>query len=813
MTAAAPMPVCTFCGGPLEAHQGRITCADCGQAPRGQSLVEPGSQATVPATPLSAPPAIPRLQTVSQSASMGSGRASQRATAVAKRLESMHVRTNATRSVFEHNGGLRLHHPNTHRRAGSQSVSLAVLGCNLVEVAPQAPVDPLLNLKSREQVSIPVSARYCTHDACLGDPQTPLDPQRPDPDPTTGEPYHVPVKLQEDRGFCEWCGTPYRFVPELQSGDVIDQQYAIKGYLARGGFGIIYVAWDLRVGRYVVLKGVANASDPVAMRAAVEEKRHLAGLDHPNIVKIYNFVEHHGVSYLVMQYIGGCTLKTLRRERFEAGLGPLPVPVALAYMHRILNAFQYLHQRGLVYRDCKIDNIMAMGDDVVLIDLGAVVSQQRQDGDLIFTTGYNPLETVPVDLTTGHNCFDEPAGFSEVSDYHTIMRTLAVLTVDFKYQQEPYLYDLPTPEEEPLFQHYPSFYRLLLKGTRRHPAERFQNIQEMAAHMVGVMREVVCLERQQPMQVDSPWFHVEIFTGATAPSYRTLPALKMDMRDRAAGLLLTITEPDPERHVDLLRSVLIQYPQSPEVALRMARVLIDLRQYAEAEQHLTTVANANPFEWRVLWCRMLMHMARGDFKLARELAETIYGDMPGELSPKLALAYAAEQDGDRTSAMTLYNVVSLCDAAAPSAAFGLARLLEGLKERDGAVVAYQRVPPSSIAYTAAQIALARTLIRLDPQVDTLREAAQALEALPQEGYECHRVQADVLIAAAQRLEHKAFAADPKVRLFGIPLEARALRLAAEHALRRAATAVQRRDPGQHYQLVLEANRQRPLTLL
>lgn len=857
------MPVCTFCHGPLEAQQGRVACADCGQVPGGQALVTPGSHASAAVAPLPAPAArtgetcadcggrlvrqsgqlvcedcgaapvgvslltpapssaVSRTATPtrqpaspSQAASTGYSRASQRTASVAKRLESLHMRTSTSRSVFDRNGGLRSATPNTRRRAGSQSLALAVLGCNLVEVAPQAPVDPLLDLKTREQVSMPLTERYCQNTACLGDPTTPLDPQRPDPDPTTKARYHLPVKLSEDQGFCEWCGTPYRFTPELQPGDVVDRQYEIKGYLARGGFGIVYVAWDQRVGRYVVLKGVANASDPVAMRAAVEEKRHLANLDHPNIVKIYNFVEHRGINYLVMQYIGGRTFKTLRRERLEAGEGPLPVPVALAYMHRILNAFQYLHQRGLVYRDCKIDNIMAVGDDVMLIDLGAVVPEQRQGGDIIFTAGYNPVETVPVDLHTGHNCFDEPAGFSIRSDYYTLMRTLAVLTVDFRFQREPYLYELPTPDEEPLFRQYPSLYRLLLKGTRRHPAERFQSIQEMADQMVGVLREIVCLERQQPMQVDSPWFHVQTFTGATTVSYRALPALKMDPQDKAAGLLTAVlTEAEPERLADLLQAVLVQYPQSVEVALRMARVLIDLQRYAEAEQHLSRVARTDPFEWRVLWYLMLMHMAQGEWKAARELAETIYGDIPGELMPKLAMAYSAEQEGDRESAMALYHVISLCDTMTPAAAFGLARLLEAAQDREGAVVAYQRVPANSIAYTAAQMARARTLTRLAPSVAALREAAQTLEALPGEGYELHRVKADVLLTAAQHLERGALAPDTQVQLLGVPLEGQALRRAAERTLRLAAATIKDRDPRQHYQLVLEANRQRPFTWL
>lgn len=855
------MQVCTFCHGPLETQQGRLVCADCGQVPQAPALGVSGSQAAVAvatvavptaqgeercadcgggvvqqggqrvcadcgAVPVSSalraptPTATVRAATPSQrrasssrAVSSSGSRASQRATSVSKRLESLHMRTSATRSVFERNGGLRLAKPSTRRRSGSQSLSLAVLGCNIVEVAPQAPVDPLQDLKTRAQVSVPLAERYCVNPVCLGDPSTPLDRQRPDPDPATGERYHLPVQLQEDAGFCEWCGTAYRFTPELNPGDVVDRQYEIKGYLARGGFGIIYVAWDQRVGRYVVLKGVANASDPVAMRSAVEEKRQLAGLDHPNIVKIYNFVEHNGVNYLVMQYIGGRTLKALRRERLEAGQGPLPVPQALAYIHRILNAFQYLHQRGLVYRDCKIDNIMAMDDDVILIDLGAVVPQQRQEGDIIFTPGYNPVETVPVDEQTGHNCFDEPAGFSERSDYHTLMRTLAVLTVDFKFQHERYLYDLPTPDEEPLFQRYPSFYRLLLKGTRRHPAERFQSIQEMAEQIVGVMREIVCLEQQRPMPVESSWFHVTTFTGATALSYRALPTLKMDMYDKAAGLLSALTEADAERLLDLLQAVLIQYPQSAEVALRMARTYIELQRYAEAEQMLSRVASTDPFDWRVLWHLMLLHMAQGEWKAARELAETIYGDLPGELMPKLALAYAAEQEGDRESAVALYHLVSLCDTLTPFAAFGLARLLEATKDRDGAVVAYQRVPPSSIAYTAAQLALARTLTRLDPSRESLQEAAQTLEALSGEGYEFQRGKADVLIAAAQRLENGAFTVDRQTTLLGAPLEPQALRLAAERALRLAAAAIKGRDAKQHYQLILEANRQRPLTLV
>ena len=94
-------------------------------------------------------------------------------------------------------------------------------------------------------------------------------------------------------GFCGQCGTTYSFTPKLIAGDLVDGQYEVLGCLAHGGLGWIYLARDLKVSnRWVVLKGLLDTGDSDAMAAAVAERRFLAEVEHPNIVKIHNFAEH-----------------------------------------------------------------------------------------------------------------------------------------------------------------------------------------------------------------------------------------------------------------------------------------------------------------------------------------------------------------------------------------------------------------------------------------------------------------------------------------------------------------------------------------
>ncbi|NJR75866.1 MAG: protein kinase, partial [Scytonema sp. CRU_2_7] len=365
--------------------------------------------------------------------------------------------------------------------------------------------------------------------------------------------------LRREKGFCSKCGQKYSFVPSLNPGDLVVGQYEVKGAIAYGGLGWIYLGFDKTLSRYVVLKGLLNTEDAASAAVAVAERQFLAAVKHANIVGIYNFVNHGTEGFIVMEYVGGKTLKEIRKSR-----GTLPVAEAIAYIHRILSAFAYLHSLGMVYCDFKPDNIMVEGGDVKLIDLGGVRRIDDLDGDIYGTVGYSAPEA--------------GEGPTAVSDLFTIGRTLAVLLTDIKGFSKEHLYTLPSPQEEPLFAQQESLYRFLIKATAENPDDRFQSADEMADQLLGVLREVVAIETNIPRPASSHLLSGDMlamtYSGSLEPikpEYQQLPLPILDANDAGFNAVLNASAiADPVKRAVSLDVVVKQFPNSSEALLRLA---------------------------------------------------------------------------------------------------------------------------------------------------------------------------------------------------------------------------------------------------
>ncbi|GHJ37561.1 serine/threonine protein kinase [Streptomyces sp. TS71-3] len=307
-------------------------------------------------------------------------------------------------------------------------------------------------------------------------------------------------------GFCTKCGHPYSFVPKLQPGDIVHGQYEVAGCLAHGGLGWIYLAVDRAVSdRWVVLKGLLDTGDQDAMAAAISERRFLAEIEHSNIVRIYNFVEHLDQrtgsmdGYIVMEYVGGKSLKEIAngRRTTDGRRDPLPVEQACAYGIETLEALGHLHSRNLLYCDFKVDNAIQTEDQLKLIDMGAVRRMDDEESAIFGTVGYQAPEVAEV-------------GPSVASDLYTVARTLAVLTFDFQGYTNVFVDSLPDPDNIDVFRDYESFYRLLVRATDPDPARRFASAEEMAEQLTGVLREVVALQTGRPRPALSTLFGPEL---------------------------------------------------------------------------------------------------------------------------------------------------------------------------------------------------------------------------------------------------------------------------------------------------------------
>jgi serine/threonine-protein kinase PknG len=635
-------------------------------------------------------------------------------------------------------------------------------------------------------------------------------------------------------GFCPNCRTRYSFSPKLVPGELVAGQYEVLGCLAHGGLGWIYLAKDHNVSdRWVVLKGLLNTGDADAMEAAVAEGRFLAQLEHPNIVRIYNFVHHasrrdgEAAGYIVMEYVGGKSLKQIRLDARQHG-GAVPIAHALAYALEILPAFGYLHDRGLVYCDFKPDNIIQTEEQLKLIDMGGV-RYINDDGPIYGTVGYQAPEI-------------EDEGPSPSSDLYTVGRTLAVLTFDFAGFQQQYRFQLP--DNEPLLTQQGSFARLLRRATHRHPARRFQSAGEMAEQLTGVLREVLSAADGQPRPAFSGLFSPELRAigtdlspaGANGNGALTvlpppaaeviagLPAPLADGTDPAAGYLATLAGLEAAQQAQKLLgavtgdgSVAPGVAESPETRLALVRALIVTGDLDSAKASLADLSSSPLADWRVAWYGGLCELAGGKPDRARAAFSAVYDELPGELAPKLALAFAAEAAGDLPAARYFFQLVWTVDRSYVSAGFGTARAYLASGDRVSAIAAVAAVPETSSHHAAAQIAAVRLLVAggAGLSVADLHQADQRLGRLSLDDNDPrrHQLAVEILRAALDWVSdgtatpQRAGAQAAAERILGYEANERALRFGLERGYRALATLL----PERRTELVDMANSVRPRT--
>ncbi|MER7836446.1 tetratricopeptide repeat protein [Streptomyces sp. NPDC096040] len=723
------------------------------------------------------------------------------------------------------------------------------LGAGLVTV-PQVP-KPDPRAMVLENPEVPERKRFCSRSDC----GAPVGRGRGD-------------RPGRTEGFCTKCGNPYSFVPKLKAADVVHGQYEVVGCIAHGGLGWIYLAVDRAVSdRWVVLKGLLDTGDQDAMAAAISERRFLAEIEHANIVRIYNFVEHLDQrtgsldGYIVMEYVGGKSLKEIANDRRtpEGRRDPLPVEQACAYGIEALEALAHLHSRNLLYCDFKVDNAIQTEDQLKLIDMGAVRRMDDDESAIYGTVGYQAPEVAE-------------AGPSVASDLYTVGRTLAVLTFDFQGYTTVFVDSLPDPDNIEVFRQYESFYRLLVRATDPDPARRFASAQEMAEQLTGVLREVVSVQTGKARPALSTLFGPEVKVtdaelfpkldgevsrlGARAVASRTLaleppgaaeapanggapasPALVRPVPTPAAALALPVPLVDPNDpnagflagltttgagEVSLIGALAAAPTQSVETRLRQIRARLENGDFEAALSTLGRLEDEQPDDWRVVWYRGVTALVTGDFEGAALSFDAIYDAFPGETAPKLALGLCAEVLGQLDNAAEYYRLVWATDPSFVSSAFGLARVQLAAGDRRAAVRTLESVPEASIHYTAARVAAVRARLRHrtatpddTPFLEDLTAAAGQIEALDAYGLDPARreqLSAEVLGCALDWILSGGQGVQPAVSgrvLLGSGLDERGLRFGLERSYRtlaRLATGGEER-----IDLVERANRYRPRT--
>ena len=148
-------------------------------------------------------------------------------------------------------------------------------------------------------------------------------------------------------------------------------EYRLVEKLGEGGMGEVYQGVHSKIGRVVAVKILSQASHgPEFVERFLNEARIQGGLQHNNIVTLYDFLEYNGQPCIIMEYIEGRTLNECVRA-----WGGLPLADALRFFQSIVDAVDYVHSRGIVHRDIKSNNVkITPSGQVKLLDFGIAKS-------------------------------------------------------------------------------------------------------------------------------------------------------------------------------------------------------------------------------------------------------------------------------------------------------------------------------------------------------------------------------------------------------------------------------------------------------
>ncbi|MBQ9940232.1 MAG: Stk1 family PASTA domain-containing Ser/Thr kinase [Clostridia bacterium] len=147
-------------------------------------------------------------------------------------------------------------------------------------------------------------------------------------------------------------------------GKIFDNRYKILEVVGVGGMAIVLKAEDISMNRTVAVKVLndQNGGDETAVRRFVNESKAVAMLSHPNIVNIYDVAFESEMKYIVMEYIDGISLNDYLQKK-----GKLPWRDAVHFADQILMALEHAHEKGIVHRDVKPQNIMLLRDGTVKV--------------------------------------------------------------------------------------------------------------------------------------------------------------------------------------------------------------------------------------------------------------------------------------------------------------------------------------------------------------------------------------------------------------------------------------------------------------
>jgi beta-lactam-binding protein with PASTA domain/predicted Ser/Thr protein kinase len=273
-------------------------------------------------------------------------------------------------------------------------------------------------------------------------------------------------------------------VAEVREGSVVDKRYRVLRRIGSGGMADVWLAEDAHLQRQVALKVLHSRylQDPDFIARFQREAEAAAGLQHPNIVAVFDRGADDDVNYIAMRYVEGPTLK----ELIERGLTP---EQAVALVRQVLEGARFAHRNGIVHRDLKPQNVIVDEDGkAVVTDFGiarAGVSEITQTGSVMGTPQYlSPEQAQGFEVTGVSDLYSIGVILYEALTGRVPFEGESAVAVAMKQVAE-------TPQRPSSInpQVSPALDAVVMRALEKEPGNRFQSADAFIAALDQAMRE------------------------------------------------------------------------------------------------------------------------------------------------------------------------------------------------------------------------------------------------------------------------------------------------------------------------------------
>ena len=271
-------------------------------------------------------------------------------------------------------------------------------------------------------------------------------------------------------------------------GALIDGRYRVLSRLGAGGMADVFLAEDQQLGRKVALKLLHRrfAEDPGFVERFRREAQAAAGLQHPNVVSVYDRGSFDDTYYIAMEYLPGRTLKQLIRD--EAPLDPVR---AIDITIQILKAARFAHRRGVIHRDLKPQNVIIdETDHAKVTDFGiarAGASDMTETGSIMGTAQYlSPEQAQGHAVSAGSDLYSIGVVLYELLTGRVPFDAEAAVTIAIKHVSET-----PTPPSAFNPSIPPELEQVVMWALNKGPAERPLDADQFIAALEQVRAMIV----------------------------------------------------------------------------------------------------------------------------------------------------------------------------------------------------------------------------------------------------------------------------------------------------------------------------------